>query len=144
MLLSKTCRYAVRAILYIGMRSEKNTKVRLGEIAETLDIPEHYLGKIVQILVKKHLVKSIKGPGGGFYMTDKERNRNLLNVIEAIDGLEYFTECGLGITECNSINPCPLHHQIVKLRENMIKDFGSTTIESLGEQIKKGKLFIKR
>jgi Rrf2 family protein len=144
MILSKSSKYAIRAMLYIAMQSKKSNKVGLNDIAGYLEIPKDYLGQLMHQLVKKRLVQSMKGPGGGFYLTNKEKSKNLLNVIEAIDGLEEFTECGLGIAECDPSNPCPIHDYIVKYRENMIKDFGNTTIDQIGEQIKQGELFIMR
>ena len=77
-------------------------------------------------------------------MTKKEKSNNLLKVIETIDGLEYFTQCGLGMEECNPTHPCIIHNQILKVRENMIKNFGKTTIEKLGAKISSGELFIMR
>ncbi len=144
MILSKSCQYGVRALVYIGMKSEKSSKTELNEIAENLDIPKPYLAKIMQQLVKRGLARSTKGPNGGFYMTSKEKTKNLLDIIEAIDGLEYFTRCGLGMENCEPENPCPLHEQMVKIRANMMKTFGKYTIESIGKKVKKGELSIAR
>src|SRR5580698_5851170 len=124
MLLSKSCQYGVRALLYIAMESEKSKKTELVKIAEALNIPKPYLAKIMQQLVKRGLARSTKGPNGGFFMTSKEKSKNLLNIIEAIDGLAYFTQCGLGMEECNSKNPCPIHTEMLRIRENMMKTFG--------------------
>jgi Rrf2 family transcriptional regulator, iron-sulfur cluster assembly transcription factor len=144
MILSKSCQYGVRALLYIAMESEKSKKTELVKIAETLDIPKPYLAKIMQQLVKRGLARSTKGPNGGFFMTPKEKSKNLLNIIEAIDGLEYFTQCGLGMEECNPDNPCPIHSEMVKIRENMMKTFGKYSVEKIGQKIKKGEFVIAR
>ncbi len=127
------------------MKSDKDNKTELNEIAEDLDIPKPYLAKIMQQLVKRGLARSTKGPNGGFYMTHKEKTKNLLNVnVKIIDGLEYFTRCGLGMEFCEPENPCPLHDQMVKIRANMMKTFGKYTIESIGKRVKKGELSIAR
>jgi len=144
MILSKSCQYGVRALLFIGMKSEKSGKTELIEIAESLDIPKPYLAKIMQQLVKRGLARSTKGPNGGFYMTQKEKSKTLLNVIEAIDGLEYFASCGLGMEYCDPKNPCPLHGDMVKIRENITKTFGKYSIEKIGIKVKKGELSISR
>jgi Rrf2 family iron-sulfur cluster assembly transcriptional regulator len=144
MILSKSCQYGIRALLFIAMESEKSKKTELVKIAENLDIPKPYLAKIMQQLVKRGLARSTKGPNGGFYMTPKEKSKNLLNIIEAIDGLGYFTHCGLGMEECDPDNPCPIHDEMVKIRENMMRTFGKYTVEKIGQKIKKGEFVIAR
>lgn len=142
MILSKSCQYGVRALLYIATESDKSKKTELVKIAETLDIPKPYLAKIMQQLVKRGLARSTKGPNGGFYMTPKEKSKNLLNIIEAIDGLEYFSQCGLGMEQCDTDNPCPIHIEMVKIRENLMKTFGKYSVEKIGQKIKKGEFAI--
>jgi len=142
MLLSKSCQYGIRALLYVAMESDKNKKTELIKIAEDLDIPRPYLAKIMQQLVKRGLARSAKGPNGGFYMTPKEKSKNLLHIIEAIDGLEYFAQCGLGMEQCDDNNPCPIHTEMVKIRENAMKTFGKFSVEKIGQKIKKGEFVI--
>jgi len=142
MILSKSCQYAIRGLLYITMESDKNKKIELTDIAEALDIPRPYLAKIMQQLVKRGMARSTKGPNGGFFMTPKEKSKTLLNVIEAIDGLEYFTRCGLGMEYCEPGKPCPLHSEMVRIRESMMKTFGKYSIEKVGQKVKKGEFAI--
>src|ERR1700722_15029965 len=144
MLLSKSCQYGVRALLYVAMESDKSKKTELIKIEEALDIPKPYLAKIMQQLVKRGLARSTKGPNGGFYMTPKEKSKNLLNIIEAIDGLEYFSQCGLGMEECDPENPCPIHTEMVRIRGNMMKTFGKYSVDKIGQKIKKGEFPIAR
>lgn len=142
MLLSKSCQYGIRALLYIAMESDKSKKTELVKIAEALDIPKPYLAKIMQQLAKRELARSAKGPGGGFYMTPKEKAKTLIDVIEAIDGLGYFTHCGLGMEECDTSNACPIHSEIVKIREKIMNTFGSYTVDKIAQKIKKGEYVI--
>lgn len=142
MILSKPCKYGIRALLYIAMEGDTNTKTGLPKIAEALDIPRPYLSKIMRDLVKHRLARSSKGPNGGFYMTPKEKSKTLLDVIEAVDGLKYFTDCGLGMEDCDNSNPCPLHTEIVSIREKIKKTIGKHTIEKVAQQVKKGKFVI--
>jgi Rrf2 family iron-sulfur cluster assembly transcriptional regulator len=51
-----------------------------------LDLPQHFLGKILQELVPLRIISSMKGPGGGFYLTNENKKASLLEIIEAIDG----------------------------------------------------------
>jgi len=138
MILSKSCQYSVRALLYIGMKNDEGKKTELTEIAEALDIPQPYLAKIMQQLVKRGLARSIKGPNGGFYMTPKEKAKNLLDIIESVDGLGYFSRCGLGLEQCEDDTPCPIHAEVVRIREHMMKALNKYTIGKIAQDVKKG------
>lgn len=137
MILSKSCQYSVRALLHI-VQNDKDTKTDITKIARELSIPQPYLAKIMQQMVKNGLVRSSKGPNGGFYMTPKERKRNLLHVIEAVDGLDYFNQCALGMKKCENKNPCPLHNHTVKSREAMMTTYRNFNIERVGLKVRKG------
>ena len=62
---SKTCEYAVRAMIFIAQKSKNGNKVSIKEIAKGIDSPEHFIAKILQELSKKKLLQSMKGPKGG-------------------------------------------------------------------------------
>ena len=66
---SKTCEYAIRAMIFIAQKSKDGSRVRIKEIAKGIDSPEHFIAKILQDLGKKKLLQSIKGPNGGFFLT---------------------------------------------------------------------------
>lgn len=143
-MLSKSCQYAIRAMLYIAKNGNINKKVELKEIAEKLNIPGPFLAKVMQQLGKRHLVNSAKGPNGGFFLTDKDKKKSLLDIMEAIDGLEYFKLCGLGMDECSAVNPCPLHSTIIKFNESMRRNLQVSTIQKLEKQLTNREFFIVR
>ncbi|MGP8214524.1 MAG: RrF2 family transcriptional regulator [Bacteroidia bacterium] len=143
-MLSKSCQYAIRAIIYIARYGHINKKVELKEMAEKLNIPAPFLAKVMQQLTKRHLVNSVKGPNGGFYLTDREKKKSLLDIMEAIDGLEYFKLCGLGMDECSAVNPCPLHSTIIKFNESMRRNLQLSTIKKLEKQLDNREFFIIR
>ena len=70
---------------------------------------EHTVGKILQKLVRNNIINSTKGPNGGFYSTEEQTKRKIIDVIIAIDGEEVFTRCGLGLSKCSETHPCPVH-----------------------------------
>ena len=65
-MLSNTCKYALRALIYLGKFSEENSRIGIKKIAEDLSLSSPFLGKILQNLVKQKLLVSTKGPNGGF------------------------------------------------------------------------------
>lgn len=144
MLFSKTCEYAIRATVHIAHQSQLQKRSGLKEIAGAIDSPEAFTAKILQQLVKNDIVKSVKGPSGGFEIEPETMKKlKLHKVIEAIDGNGVFKDCGLGLRDCNEKNPCPIHNQFKPIREQLNKIFFSTSIEDLADKMQDGVTFLK-
>ena len=134
-MISNKCKYALRAILFLAVESNETKKIRISELAEELKMPTPYLGKILQELVPKSIISSIKGPRGGFYLTKKNQQAPLIKIIEAIDGLAYFEKCGLGLEDCSDSHPCPIHEDFKKSRDHLKTVFTNKTIRELASEI---------
>ena len=141
-MLSKTTEYALRAVVYIALNDAQGVKVGIKEIAKELELPAHFMGKILQDLVRKGVISSVKGPGGGFFLHRAASDINLLEVVQVIDGLEAFRRCGMGMKQCSDTHPCPLHNDIKAYRDQMLKVFSTKTIQDLVDGISSGKYFI--
>jgi Rrf2 family protein len=141
---SKTCEYAIRSVFFIAHRTEKVTRVSIKEIATGISSPEHFLAKILQDLSKKGIVKSAKGPNGGFYMDESTLQRPLVDVVEAIDGNGLFVGCGLGLISCSESKPCPLHNEFKVIRENIHHMLVSTTIKEFNGDLNLGITILKK
>ncbi|MBI2729415.1 MAG: Rrf2 family transcriptional regulator [Sphingobacteriales bacterium] len=131
MFFSKSFGYALRSILYVVMVNETQPRVQIQEVAERLQIPKHFLGKIMKMLAKEKIIDSAKGPFGGFFVNDGTVSTPLLRLMELTDGLEQFQECSLRLKKCNADKPCPMHNRIVQNRNELITMFSSTTIGDL-------------
>lgn len=127
MFLSKSCEYAIRATIFIARKSQMNEKSGIIEISEEIASPKHFTAKILQTLVREKVVSSYKGPGGGFYI-EPNRTLTLIDIIRAIDGDELFTSCALGLKQCSDKKPCPMHHQIVPIRTQLLQVFSKKTV----------------
>ena len=132
---SKACKYAIRSVLFMATETSGNKKIGVDELAEKLDVPRHFLAKILQQLTKNRLISSSKGRNGGFYLNDKNRKSNLLNVIECIDGPGIFNDCVLGLEECSNTQPCPYHDSIMKYRNEFYEVVKTETIEESAKRI---------
>ncbi len=71
------------------------------EIARRLGASEAHLAKVLQRLARVGLVGSIRGPGGGFTLSEKKGNATLLEVYEAVDGPMVESVCLLGSPACS-------------------------------------------
>jgi Rrf2 family protein len=141
---SKTCEYAIRAMLFIAQKSSNGDKVGIKEIARGISSPEHFIAKILQELTRKGLLLSAKGPNGGFYMDDTHLKYSLANIVIAIDGDSVFTGCGLGLKNCSEKKPCPLHNEFKVIRTQMKTMLEKATVGKFNENLDLGINFLRR
>ncbi len=141
---SKTCEYAIRAVLFIAQKSSDGTKVSIKEIAKGIDAPEFFTAKILQDLSRRGLIQSLKGPTGGFFLNSDSAKFTLADVVRTVDGDKLFTGCALGLAQCSATQPCPLHHNFVKLREDIKGALESVKLGDFNEDLEQKLLFLKR
>lgn len=138
-ILSNTCKYAIRASIYLALNEGEEKKIGIKKISDDLDIPTPFLGKILQNLVKSKILSSTKGPHGGFGLARKDSEITLLEIIEVIDGLDIFEECLIGLRSCNEyghdVIPCPMHRKFRPISRQLYDLFKNETIGSLKEEI---------
>jgi Rrf2 family protein len=138
-MLSNTCKYAIRAVIYLALNGNEN-KIGIKEISKELEIPTPFLGKILQQLAKNKMLSSTKGPNGGFLLAKPATDITLLNIIEIIDGLDLFNECLIGMRTCSANAhddvQCPIHHKYLPISNKLYDLFNTETIEMLADEIK--------
>lgn len=134
-MLSSTCKYGIRAIVYIAGNSRKGEKIGIRRISEDLDLPMPFLAKILQVLVKRKILRSSKGPHGGFCLAREARDIHISEIARAIDGDDVFKRCVLHNNTCAGVNStgghCTLHHDYVKARNKIEKLFDTKTVLNL-------------
>jgi len=140
-MLSATCKYGIRAVIYIAAKPEQKSHTGLKEIADKLKIPQPYLAKILQILSKKKILHSSKGPHGGFNLLVPAADLTLMDIIDAIDGRDFFDSCYITGEKCNFDEPdrglCILHNDLRKEKLRLEMFFSSKSIEACAAQLKK-------
>ena len=130
MLYSRSAEYAIRAFINLAQVPEgKYTMVR--QIAEQEGIPTHFLAKILQQLARKGLLRSSKGPTGGFSLCIPPSQTSLSQLVEALDGLTGYQKCVSGIAECTDDAPCGMHDSWKALRAKIMEYLEKTTIADL-------------
>jgi len=140
---SKSCEYAIKAMLFVAQKSKVEVKVGVKEIALGIDAPEYFIAKILQNLSKKKLVSSAKGPNGGFYMDISNRKSSIADVVKAIDGDGIYTDCVIGLKACSEKKPCPVHFEYKEIKKNLIAMLEASTIADFNEKLDTGKFFLK-
>lgn len=140
---SKATEYALRATIYIAKMATEEKKLGIVEISTAIDSPQSFTAKILQSLTKDNkIVMSVRGPNGGFYLTEKSKKLPVRSILEAMDEDEVLEKCVLGLNKCSETKPCPMHAQYKSIKQQLIRLFETKTIQQLANDIKEGEVFI--
>lgn len=141
-MLSHTCKTAIKAVIYLASKSITGEKAGIKEIAEHIHASEHTVGKILQTLARQGLVNSLKGPSGGFFINEEQQEQPISDIIESIEGNQIFKECGLGLSKCSALHPCPIHDEY-KIARDMIENlFRGKKVKDLCFPVSNGLAFL--
>ena len=139
---SKGCEYGLKAVIHLCIESRNGKKLNIKEISKAIDTPEPFTAKVLQLLAKRKIISSIKGPGGGFYIDPDAKPIPVIHVIDAIDGREAFERCGLGLKECSSKHPCPIHNEFKSYSTQLKSLLMHKSVQELAAGIVSGKTFV--
>ena len=122
---SKKCEYGLQAVLYIAAQDD-NYVCPVEEISSKLNIPKEFTSKILQNLTESGIIESRKGKSGGFKIAKETTQIKLIDIVEAIDGVEIFNKCVMGFTNCTQDKKCLLHEEwqeiIIKAQDMLSRD----------------------
>jgi len=138
MIYSRSSEYAIRAFVHLAQVPDGRYAM-VKNIAEAEDIPAHFLAKILQQLARKGLLRSSKGPTGGFALRVDASDIRLLDIVEALDGLAPYQQCASGLAECNDDMPCSMHDSWVALRSRIMDYLGKNSIADLAKALEQKK-----
>jgi Rrf2 family transcriptional regulator, iron-sulfur cluster assembly transcription factor len=135
-LFSRQCEYALQAVLFLALKADgERTSIR--ELTKKIQIPYHFLAKILQDLTYKGLLVSQKGPTGGFALAKSAKEITLFDIVEAIDGSGFMQNCVLGFPECSGKSPCAVHEKWGAMREELRVTLVSKNIGQMAKEMKK-------
>lgn len=141
---SKSCEYAIKASIFIAQQRDGITCVGVKEIAKGINAPEYFVAKILQELSRKKIVSSVKGPNGGFCMSEAQMKKPVLEIVLLMDGDGLLNNCVLGLEHCSNINPCPMHHEYQNIKQSIRNMLEKNTILDFNNLVttKKAVLFM--
>ncbi len=105
--ISRKIDYGLRAMIYLASIPHE-TVVPFREIARQMDVPEDFLAKILKTLVDSGLVKSTRGPHGGYALARTPADVSFLDVIEAVEGPVALNVCLDGEDSCGHSVSCTM------------------------------------
>jgi len=141
-MLSNSSKYAIKAVLFLALSSSEKNKIVVKDIAKPINVPQAYIAKLLQNLVKAHIISSERGPKGGFYLDEENKNHSILSIIAVINGEEKLKKCMLSLDNCNVDKPCPLHNILSPSRDEILNILKNKTIKDLVKDVKSGNSFL--
>lgn len=140
---SKTAEYALRATIFIAQKGSLENKLGIDEIAKAIDSPQSFTAKILQMLTKNNrVVSSLRGPNGGFYLTEQAKKLPARAILEAVFEEGVLNKCVLGLKQCSEQKPCPMHSEYKSIRKKLNNLFEKKTIQYLANETSKENIFI--
>lgn len=143
-MLTKSTEYAIRALIFVQLQTWEQKRPGIDEITKEIEAPRAYTAKILQRLSKHALLNSMKGRGGGFFLSNEQSNSTLFDVIRIIEGESYFHKCAFGLKHCSNDNPCPMHSKYKDIRTGFFNIVKNESIRSLAQQIQEGQAVLNR
>lgn len=125
-MISKTGLYVVKALAALA-RLPEDTWIGTAELAEEIQAPMNYLGKLLHILAREKLVLSRKGVRGGMRLARAPDQISLYDVLEPFEHLQRWMDCPLGHDNCSQKNPCPLCAAYAPVRDRFLGFLQETT-----------------
>ena len=137
-------RFAVTAMLDLALQ-DADKPVTLAGISERQDISLSYLEQLFSRLRRNGLVKSVRGPGGGYCIARKTGDISVSEIISAVDELIDATQCG-GQENCHDDRRCMTHDLWASLNDKILEFLSGVSLADLVASQREGKkiLFSKR
>lgn len=127
--LSVTTGYAIKALMCLA--SENCPTRHISDIADCTGVPKAYLAKILNALSQEGLVQTKRGYRGGISLARPAEDISLLQIVEAVEGGEWFGDCLLGLEGCDVLTTCPTHDFWMRFRQEITKELRKTTLASM-------------
>lgn len=124
--------YALRAIIFLSCQPKGKINF-VSEIAQNQQIPVNFLFKILRKLVKKGMVKSYRGPHGGYVLARDPSQITFLEVIETIDGPLVVNRCldTAALSRCVMEDSCKMMSAWERIQVNIKHELSALTIADL-------------
>lgn len=128
--------YALRCILFLSDKEEIHRSVR--DISAEMQIPESFLAKILQRLMRAGIVLSVRGAGGGFKLARPAAEISVLSVMEAIDGQIVINRCAVDPGICSLSADCVIHPLWTILKGELERKFEKINFKDLAAKRRAG------
>lgn len=137
MKLSTKSRYGLRALFDMAYHAG-TLPVQIKDISRRQAISPRYLEQIFQDLKKAGLLKSRRGPQGGYFLTKKPQEITVKDIVEAAEGEMALVDCtkkgGGGKAKCEFDNQCVTQKVWAEASQRLNDYFASVTLKDLCDE----------
>jgi len=128
--------YAIRSLIHMAKKPVGTTFMR-SELSKECDVPDSFLGKILQNLAKSDLLISERGKKGGFRLNKDPEAVSVYDIICAIEGELSLNECLFDSEFCDFSTSCSAHSMWHKIQTKFVKELKEYTLKALADEDKK-------
>jgi len=128
-LLNKNIYYSIRSLLYIAQKP--NMVISVSELVNKLEMRRAFLRKILQILSRCKILKSLKGKDGGFVLNIQPSKLRIIDIVKIFRGKVDIMNCLLEKDVCPRPNDCVLMAKMKDIERRLDKTLETTTIAAL-------------
>lgn len=130
-------RFAVTAMLDLALH-DAGHPITLAGISQRQDISLSYLEQLFSRLRRSGLVKSVRGPGGGYRIAKPQHAISITDIITAVDEQIDATQCG-GRENCRGEKRCMTHDLWASLNVKILEYLASVSLADLVASQREGK-----
>jgi Rrf2 family protein len=127
--LSKTTSYSLNVLSYMAQNRDEVCSASF--LHEKLNIPHQYLRQLLTKLSKSGFIHSTRGRNGGFEFSKEISKIYIADIIDAMEGLDSFSKCILGFTDCPFDTKCSMHDFWDKTRSDIIRELKTKSLADL-------------
>lgn len=117
------------------MAKDPSKQYSAKSLVEKLKISDKYLRRIMTTLSKEGFIYSVQGRDGGYSFNKQPSEIFLADVVNAVEGMDTYAGCVLGLENCSCDNPCVMHSTWIKVREEFMTVFTTKTLANLDYEL---------
>jgi Rrf2 family protein len=129
-MLTRAADYGVRVMIHMATLPA-GTRLQRSVLAQATEVPDSFMSKVLQALVKARLIASRRGVDGGFELAVAPGNVSLLDVVQAIDGSMQLNACVGDGGHCKRSGSCAAHIVWKEAQDATVKVLKSANIADL-------------
>ncbi len=126
-LIKRNTGYGLRALTFMASH-EGDQAFTAEELAEVAGTSADFMHKIMQALRDASIVRSRRGPGGGFRIARDPGDITLLEIVNAVQGEFQVNRCVIGLDVCERSVACPLRPTWMRIQRELEDGLAGTTL----------------
>ena len=130
--------YGMRALVYLASLTDSSSPVQIHAIAQRQQIPEDYLRQLLGNLRAAGLVRSVRGPHGGYLLAKAPDQITMAEVLEVLEGppedMHCSYHCNLSEEMCSLMGGCRIRASWREAILQMQRVLRETTLNDLAQE----------